>query len=162
MNKRGALFFTLDTLIAGMILSLTIVLALNLSVDGPRLDDTKKSLDNLHDYLLFTDMSQVGQIIYPYNVQNEGVATLKAHEQIHNLYVVQGNDTKAQSFITNIVRNIIPEGRGISYTLNNNTIYLDNQNVVNPRINISMNLLTYYRHNDEVFGPNITRITIWY
>ncbi|MFT4261463.1 MAG: hypothetical protein ACMXX9_03450 [Candidatus Woesearchaeota archaeon] len=161
MNKRGALFFTLDTLIAGIILSLTIVLALNLSVDGPRLDDTQANLQNLYDYLMFTDMDAVG-LIYEYDAQNEGVGSLKVHEQIHNLYINQGNETKANDFIRNIVRQIIPEGRGISYTLNNDTIFLDNQNVINPRINISMNLLTYYRYNDEVFGPNITRITIWY
>jgi hypothetical protein len=161
MNKRGALFFTLDTLLAGLILAFTIVLMLSLDIQEPIVQDTKRYLDNFVDYITIASMSEVGNTVYPYNVQTEGVFDLKVHENIHKLYYVDLNETKTQDLIRAAVANFVPEGRGISYTINNDTIFIDDQNVINPTVHLSFSIITYYRYNDEIFGPNITQVSIW-
>lgn len=161
MNKRGALFFTLDTIFAGLILAFTIVLILNIDIQEPVVQDTKKYLDNFIDYITIARMDEVGSVIYPYNVQTEGVFDLKVHENIHKLYYLDLNESKAEDLIRLAVLNFVPEGRGISYSINNETIFFDNQNVLNPTVNLTTKIITYYRYNDTVYGPNITSVSVW-
>ncbi len=160
MNKRGALFFTLDTLIAGLMLAFTIVLIFNINIETPMVQDTTRHLSNLVDFLTITEMSKVSFIIYPYNVDVEGVGNLQVHEHIHNLYV-EGEFAKLENFTNNIILGTLPESRGVSISIDDETIYIDDRNVINPIINLSMHFITHYVHNDSVRGPNVTTVTIW-
>jgi len=169
-KKRGALFFTVDTMVAGIILTLTIIMIVSMYIREPVTQDTYVSLVNYANYITTTQMKDFrNQYRYIYNDPNEEDMNFFVYQKIFKLHK-EGKANIAQDLVKNISENIeslVPDNFGISYTLNYSStefdIYRRGTSVDNFAItNLSIKILTHYLdENNTLVGPAITKISIW-
>jgi len=170
-EKKGAMFFTVDAMIAAIVVSITAILVISLYIQKPVTEDTFLVLNNYVDYISNTKMDTFkNQYRYIYDGQNETDVDLFVYQKIAKLEI-EGNSAIATDFAKNITENVInlvPPQFGFQYYVDNNKIYQRSSgNSADfgeefTQTNISYRILTYYTNSsDEVVGPIITRITMW-
>jgi hypothetical protein len=161
MNKKGSLFFTIDTLIAGFILTLLVLLLMSFITSSPVVEDTKFVLDEYSNHILTTEMRSVSIFVYTLGTQRPDIRNLKIHEKIALLANTDRLNI-AQSFLNNLTPRIVQEGHGISYFVDDILIY---ESIKNPefeqKIELTTKFMTYFLYQDELIGPNITTIKVW-
>ncbi len=166
IQKKGALFFTVDAMIAAVVLSFTAILLISFYTQEPITQDTFDVLNNYVDYITDTQMNTYStQYRYIYSGQNDSDQNLFVYQKIAKLYL-EGNTELATSFANNITENVIglvPPQFGFEYYIDENPVYRRNVGSSEYVVtNISHRILTYFTlNNNTVIGPHITRITIW-
>ncbi|MGV8168924.1 MAG: hypothetical protein ACP5N3_02605 [Candidatus Nanoarchaeia archaeon] len=162
-GKRGVLFFTVDALIAGVILTLTVILLLSFLLKTPYSVDAKYYIDGYSDYILNTKMNQFrGNYQFVYYDPNEPTPNIYVYEKI--LYMQYNGYPSATitSFIENFTSITLPEHVGVEYKLGNDVLYSRHTNRINDSdIYLSQSIFTFVADENTIYGPNVTKITIW-
>ncbi|MCF7866803.1 hypothetical protein K9L67_01975 [Candidatus Woesearchaeota archaeon] len=165
IKKRGASFFTIDAMIAGLIIVAAVTALFSSYISKPEIEDVQTVLNNYVDYISTTKMkffTQKNTMIY-YD-ENEPHPDYSVHQKIAYLWDTgtEENRNKSRNFLKNFTDVMIPKQFGFRYKYKNEIIYNYSTNIQNPIINISMNLATFYIDDSENFiGPETTRIEIW-
>ena len=162
-NKRGALFFTIDTLVAAIALSLTVVILLSLFMVEPVTEDLQFQLTSYADYVMITDMrSYTTTPGHIYTVSNDTQLSLKVHEQV-SLHVHSDEGGTARSFVENFTRVIVGEQFGVQYSIDGAVVYSRPLGEdTEAFMNLTTRMITYFKTDDgEIIGPNITSISLW-
>ncbi len=159
MNKKGVIFFTADTMIAALVLAMTIIILLSFYINQPISSDVLFLLNEYEDYVLYTDMKNIDSIIYTPPPEESEIGGLKVHEKI--LLLHRNNSVESEQFVSDLSDMLISDVYGISYSLDDEVVFKRgiHDEVV---INLSKNILTYFVYEDEIYGPNITKVSIWY
>jgi len=166
IQKKGAMFFTVDAMVAAIVLSITAILVISFYVQEPVTQDTFIVVNNYVDYITDTKMETfTSQYRYIYSSQNETDTDLFVYQKIAKLHM-EGKTDIATNFTKNITENIIdlvPQQFSFEYYVDGTQIYQRAlPNAEYAITNISHRILTYYTYeNDTVVGPLVTRITIW-
>lgn len=164
-TKRGASFFTIDAMIAGMIIVAVITSIFSFYISRPETEDVQTVLNNYVLYITETKMSYFNdknRVIY-YD-PNETRPDSTAIQKIAYLWDAGGleNQTKARGFIENITKRQIPPQFGIEYIYENVSIYNYSTNSYDPTINLTVNVATFYLNDSNDFiGPKLTQIRLW-
>ncbi|MFT4282835.1 MAG: hypothetical protein ACMXX6_00230 [Candidatus Woesearchaeota archaeon] len=157
--KKGSLFFTIDTLIAGFILIVLILLVLSFASSSPVNEDTKAALDEYYNYILSTPMRSISINVYTKGTQRPDIRDLRVHEKV-SLLMHTERESVATSFVTNITNRILRQGHGVTYQLDNTTIY-QSFSEGEKRVELLQKFITYFLYEDQIIGPNITTIKVW-
>ena len=159
--KKGSLFFTIDTLIAGFILTTLVLLVLAFVTTTPIIEDTRTVLEEYSNYILNTPMRSVSVFAYTLGTQRVDIRDLRVHQKISLLYHTD-RENIAQSFIANLTSRILQEGHGISYYIDDILIYESPKNTdFEQKIELTSRFITYFNHQGNEIGPNITTIKVW-
>lgn len=169
-KKRGALFFTVDTMIAGIVLTLTIIMVVSMSIREPVTQDTYVTVVNYVDYLTKTQMKDFrNQYRYIYDDSNETDPNLYVYQKIYKLQV-EGKGVLAQDLVRNIterIESLVPDNFGMRYTIEYASTEYDiyqrsTLRDSHAQTNLTTKLLTHYLdENNTLVGPAITKISIW-
>ena len=156
------MFFTVDTMMAGIVFTLTVVVVLSFFVNKPIIEDTKAYIDNYVSYITETKMIQYRTSYrFIYDDSNEPHPDLAVYQKVYVLVSNDQNET-ARSFINNFTRAILPDHVGVEYMIDDNLIYnrttVPNESI---RSSLSTSILTYFFNGASIQGPSITRITVW-
>ncbi len=162
-KKRGAIFFTVDTMIAAITFTLTVVVIYSFFIADSVTEDAQVVLNNYNDYLINTKMeSFLTSYRDVYTDARNAKPDLVVYEQIAYLQNT-GRSSSASSFAENITFRILPDHFGFQYMLDDTVVYT--RSLVGgdrPSMNISTVILTYFIDKDNnVQGPNVTRISVW-
>ena len=164
-TKRGSSFFTIDAMIAGMIIVAVITSIFSFYISKPETEDVQTTLNNYVLYITQTKMKYFNEknpLIY-YD-ENETQPDATAIQKIAYLWDKgdSENRTKARAFIANITNRRIPKQFGFAYIYENDTLYNYSSNSFNPTINITVNVATFYLNDTKDFiGPKLTKIRMW-
>jgi hypothetical protein len=161
-KKRGALFFTIDTMVAGIVFTLTAVIVLSLYINQPVTQDTYQALSNYISYVTDIKMESFRNVyLFIYDDHNETDPTFSVYQKIDKLEM-EGKHDIAEDFVKNFTDIIVPDQFGISYYIDGTLIYERfTGREEYTTTNLSASLLTFYIANDTTIGPNITRVSIW-
>lgn len=162
-GKKGALFFTIDTIIASLIVTLTIIIVVSFYTNKPVTEDSKLVLDNFATYITSTTIRQIStQSNFIYFDPNETEQDLYVYQKISSL-VHSGNTLIAAGLAQNITNVALPAHYGIAYSIDNTTIY-QRQSIddAGTTTNLTTRILTIYLNaSGELIGPNSTKISVW-
>ena len=158
MNKRGVLFFTTDTMIAALVLTMTAILVSSFFVNQPTTSDVSFQINQYSDYIRYTDMGNIDTFVATRPPGDSEQADLKIHEKILYLHEQEGN---SESFVQNLSDLLVSDAFGISYSIDDSTVFKSDLGY-DPEINLSESIMTYFVYEDELHGPNITKVSIWY
>lgn len=160
-NKSGAVFFTLDTLIAGLIIVVTLILVLSIYSSRPVIEDTYHDLNNYMNFLTRTTMKDVrDNYDSAYKNPFEEDLDLYVYQKVYKLYL-QGNETEARNLVGNLSPIIIPSHMGFEYAVGDDVVFRMNENRLSvARTSITNRLLTFVV-NDSVVHLTTTNITVW-
>lgn len=158
--KRGSLFFTVDTLIAGIIIVFTAIVLLGVTSSDPVIGETVFKIKDFSSYMFDTQMIDVSFNVYQGNRQNVSIRNLHLHEMVSMLYHLE-DASAATQLVSNAVSQNLEEEVGFMYTIDNTTIYkrsIDSQGV---NTNMTNSFITFFNYEGGLVGPNVTKITIW-
>lgn len=165
-KKKGVMFFTVDALMAGIIFTLTVVLLFSYILNAPKTVDTKYYIDSYIDYITsasMNDLSSNYQFIY--NDPQEKNPDAMVYQKILIMKNQGYSDELIQDFVKNFTSYIVPHHVGVEYVLDGELVYA--QNNLSGRINssnvfLTTSILTFaVDENNVLYGPNITKISIW-
>lgn len=159
-EKKGALFFTIDTMLAALMFAFTVVVVLSFFFSEQVTEDITVVLNNYNDYVANTKMETFVTVQRDvYTDARSAKPDLAVYEQVAYL-VNTGQEGKAESFVSNVTSRVLPEHFGVQYSLDDTVVYSSGD--FDASVNISSVLLTYFIDKDGlVQGPNVTRISIW-
>ncbi|MCF7871428.1 hypothetical protein K9L97_00155 [Candidatus Woesearchaeota archaeon] len=162
LKKKGASFFTVDAMIAGVIIIAAITLILAATISRPKIESTQQILNNYIDYITNTKIdyyNKKNRVIY-YN-PNEPHPEFTITQKI--AYLVDNDQTEtATSFIKNFSKLTIPKQISFRYIYENQTIYTQENEIITPTINLTTNIPTFYINDEGQYqGPKLTQIQIW-
>jgi hypothetical protein len=162
-NKKGVMFFTVDALMAGIIFALTVILLLSFMVNVPVAVDANYYLEEYVDYITHTRMSQyrVNSVIYYDSAEKN--PDLLVYQKILLMKEQNYPQTTIIGFIANFSNFVLPEHIGIEYEIDDAVIYSRHpEKKATTDIYLNTVLLTFVvDENSTVYGPNVTRITLW-
>ncbi len=161
-RKKGALFFTVDTILAAITFTFTVIVIFSFFISAEITEDVYVILNNYNEYVINTKMETfITSYRDVYTDARSAKPDLAVYEQVAYLENT-GQRGVAESFIFNVTRTIVPEHFGFMYSVDGSVIYVNDAGIVEPITNISTILLTYFVDIDGVVqGPNTTRISIW-
>ncbi len=161
-SKKGSVFFTIDILIAGMVIVATIFIVLSFFSSQPKTQDTIDYLDNYITYISNTRMQQFRTSYkFIYDDPFEPNPDFRVHQKILLLYNENKTD-KINSFIDNFTQIIIPDTIGIQYELNGTILYSRGTEELNySTAQFSRSILTYFYQDGKIIGPFVTRVMLW-
>lgn len=162
-DKRGATFFTLDTLIAGFIILVTIILIMSIHTSKPVVEDTYYELNNYMQFLSSTTMREVrDDYQFAYSDSFERDLDSYVYQKAYKLYL-EGNESQARSLIGNLTGFIIPEHLGFEYVVGDVVLYVMNENQRKfAKTSLTNRLITYYyNESDSSIQLTTTNVTIW-
>lgn len=161
-SKKGVTFFTLDTLFAGMIILITIILVLSIYSSRPSAENAFHELNNYMSFLSSTTMRDVRDN-YPVSVPLglEEDLDLFVYQKFYKLHE-EGEEEILKSLLEDLTSFIIPLHIGFEYAIDEEAIYVLNNNTRNfAKASLTNRLLTYYVDNESNVNWNVTRITVW-
>ncbi|MFP4567795.1 MAG: hypothetical protein ACLFN8_02530 [Candidatus Woesearchaeota archaeon] len=162
-NKKGATFFTIDTLIAGLIILVTIILVLSIFTSKPVVEDTYHDLNNYVTFLASTTMRDVrDNYQFAYNAAFEDDLDLFVYQKVYKLYL-EGDVSEAHSLIANLTGFVVPHHLGFSYTVGDFEVFSRNEDLLDfAKTSLTSRLLTFYfNESDFTTSLTTTNITIW-
>jgi len=176
-SRKGALFFTVDSMLAGLIFVLTVMFVLSFYLQKPVVSDVQTVSNAFTNYITTTTMKDFNQrnryLYYDANEQQPDFTVAQKVAYLKN----SGKISVANSFIANITNITIPAQYGIEYVYDGSVIFSRNAAAFGtPPTNISSYVITYYI-NDSAFnrsgiivgpgiigpivGPKPTTILVW-
>ena len=162
--RKGVMFFTVDALIAGIILTLTMAFLLSFFVDKPVVTDAKFYLDGYSNYIVNTNMSQFKSYTFIYKDPVEPNPSLSVYQKVLLMVSTQNYSfNTTQSFVENFSKVIIPEHVGIEYKIDERVIYSrHNDTLSQAKMVLTTSMLTFVvDENNVMYGPNVTKISVW-
>lgn len=163
-GKSGAVFFTLDTLIAGLIVTVTIMLVMSIYSSRPVVEDTYHELNNFLSFLASTTMKDVrDKYQFAYDDAYEEDLELFVYQKVYKMLIEDGGDTaRASVLVANLTRFVVPSHLGFEYVVNDTIIYEDNlERLDYARTSLTGRILTYYVDDSLDIHITTTNITIW-
>jgi hypothetical protein len=166
-GKSGAVFFTLDTLIAGLIIVVTIMLVMSIYSSKPVVEDAYHELSNYINFVSRTTMQEVrDKYQFAYNNPYEEDLELYVYQKVYKL-VLEDNLSAAEELVVNLTNFIVPMHLGFSYSIGEDFIIHEvNKDLLTndfAKTSLTSRLLTFYI-NDSVGGNlfiNTTVISLW-
>lgn len=161
-GKRGAIFFTLDTLIAGLIIVVTLILVLSIYTSRPVVEDTYHDLSNYMNFLTSTTMRAVrDNYDTPYQNPNEQDLDLYIYQKVYKLYL-ENNLSEARSLVGNLSTIIIPAHMGFRYDVADVNVFSMNTQRINvATTSVTNRLLTFVVNDTGGVHITTTNITVW-
>lgn len=159
-GKRGVMFFTLDTIIASVVLTMTAIILFSIYINQPITEDMRFTVQEYGFYISNTEMGGIGSNIYSPSGELADIDGLKVDEKV-SLLIDKDKEEIASDMVESITQSLIIDGAGIEYKLDNKSIYKRNVEG-EPRINLSTSTTTYFVYNDTLYGKNTTEVSIWY
>jgi hypothetical protein len=163
--RKGVMFFTVDALIAGVILTLTVAFLLSFVLNKPATTDAKFYLNSVTDYITHTEMYQFnGSYKFVYYDSAESNPSMPIYQKI---LLMKSSSKYALVNVSDFVKNfsllILPEHVGLRYELDNVLIYSRHEDrVSDAKMSLTTSLLTYaLDENNVLYGPSVTKITVW-
>lgn len=163
-SKKGGIFFTLDAVMAGIVLLMTSLVILSFFSSGPVSSDARVQLDLFGSYIHNTYMEDVDPTIY--NLPEDSpYEDLRVHEMIAHLNQ-ESKEENLSTLLTGLDELLLLKSYGVSYKIDNDLIYeRRRQPDVDPITNISTSFLTFNEITAAKsfinFGTKNTTITIW-
>jgi hypothetical protein len=163
MNKKGVMFFTVDALMAGIIFSLTVILLLSFMLNVPVAVDANYYLEEYVDYITHTKMSQYRANSVIYYDAAEKNPDLLVYQKILLMKEQNYPTSTIIGFAENFSNFVLPDHIGIEYSIDDVVIYTKNpEKKATTDIFLNSALLTFViDENSTIYGPNVTRITLW-
>ena len=161
MKKKGALFFTVDTMIAGLIFTMTVIVVLSFYVRQPIIEDTQTILENYATYVTTVKMStfNTNRVIYYDPIEPD--PGFGVHQKILKLNVTNNND-QARGFIENFTRVVVPPQFGVQYSIDDYIIFeRSSPNDEYTETNLTTKIISFYFDGTTLIGPHITRLSVW-
>ena len=161
MKKRGALFFTVDTMIAGLIFTMTVIVVLSFYVRQPIIEDTQTIQENYATYITTVKMStfNTNRVIYYDSLEED--PDFSVHQKILKLNVSNQNEL-AEGFIDNFSKVVVPPQFGVQYAIDDYIIYeRSSPNDEYTETNLTTKIITFYFDGTTLIGPHITRLSVW-
>ena len=165
-RKSGAVFFTLDTLIAGLIVLVTIILIFSIYSSRPAAEDTFHELNNYMSFISSTTLREVREEYYNwYEVPplSSDDLDLYVHQKVYKMFL--DNDTvNASHLVGNLSLVIIPAHFGFEYVVNDSVIFLMNNHTREHELektSITNRILTFYINESDYIHLTTTNITVW-
>jgi len=162
-SRKGALFFTVDSIIAGLIFVLTVMFVFSFYLQKPIVSDVQTVSNTFTDYITTTTMKDFNQRNrYLYYDANEQQPDFTVAQKVAYLKDI-GKTAVANSFISNITNISIPSQYGMEYVYNDKVIFSRNATSFGtPPTNITSYVVTYYvGDSGNIVGPNPTEILVW-
>jgi hypothetical protein len=163
--RKGVMFFTVDALIAGVILTLTVAFLLSFFVEKPMATDAKFYLDGYTDYVVNTQMSKfTSKYNGVYTDPEEPNPSLPIYQKVLLMTSNQKYSfTTTQSFVANVTNIVIPEHVGVEYKIDDVIIYSRHADrLPKAKMLLTNSMLTFaVDENNVIYGPNVTKITVW-
>lgn len=162
-SRKGALFFTVDSIIAGLIFVLTVMFVFSFYLQKPAVSDVQTVSNAFTNYITTTTMKDFNQRNrYLYYDENETQPDFTVAQKVAYL-TDTGKIAIAKSFVSNITNITIPSQYGMSYIYNNSVVFSRNAAILGtPLTNISAYVVTYYSGDNGVLvGPKPTAILVW-
>lgn len=161
VKKKGSMFFTLDVFLAAAILTMTILILFSFSSTIPVIQDTKVILDNTANVIINSKIQSLSIQAYT-GPRTPEISNLKIHEKIA-LLIHENEEEQARSLIANVTNSIVPSEMGFIYEIDdivifNRTEHMDSFLVKNQLV---YNSITLFSHENNNYGPNITRMIVW-
>lgn len=163
-GKKGVMFFTIDALMAGVIFTFTIVLLLSFVLSVPPAVDAKYYIDGYVDYVSNTKMNQFKDTYsFIYYDENEQNPDLFVYEKILLMKNAGYDDEVIYSFIENFTNVVVPGHVGVEYSIDDEVIYSrHDERLANADIYLSTPILTFVvGENNVLYGPNVTKLSVW-
>lgn len=160
-DKKGSLFFTVDTMIGALILVFTIIIVVSVYAQPHETREPRTILENTITFMIDQDMQSLQQNHqFTYTSDIEGFEDYRLHQKIAYLYD-NGDVDEASGFIANITRLTVPNHLGIIYEYNDTVIYRRGEPESAYKSQLSRTVLTYYREDDNtIIGPYQTIIKV--
>ena len=159
MNKRGVLFFTTDTIIAAAVLTATFIILTSFYINTPFTSDITFQNEQFMIFITETEMGNLPFGTYTGTLDSE-TRNIKVIDWISILYH-RGDEDEARILVENIKDLILTDAYNLNYLLDNNSIYQDtlHDDLV---ISVSSYRISYFVYNDTLYGPNGTKVILWY
>ena len=166
IKKRGASFFTIDAMIAGLILVAAITTLFSTYINKPEIEDVQTVLINYVEYITTTKMNYFNKINPAiYYDENEKHPDYTINQKVAYLWDSEDETlrNKSKSFVKNFTDTIVPKQFGVKYiyedtVIYNHTIAPDEQ----PIINLTINIATFYINDTkDLVGPKTTKVILW-
>ena len=161
-NKKGATFFTLDTLIAGLIIIVTLILVLSIYLSKPVIEDIHHDLNNYANFITTTTMKEVrDNYHFAYNDAFEEDLELYVYQKAYKL-IQEDEKEKAIGLIRDLTTYTFPNHIGIEYAVGDEIIYFANEQRRGlAKSSITTRILTFYVEDNENVELTTTNITVW-
>ena len=161
-SRRGAIFSTLDTLIAGLIIVVTLILVLSIYTSRPVVEDTYHDLSNYMNFLTSTTMRAVrDNYDTAYQNPHEQDLDLYIYQKVYKLYL-EDNLDEARSLVGNLSTIIIPAHMGFRYDVADETIFsMNTQRYSVATTSVTNRLLTFVVNDTGSVHITTTNITVW-
>jgi len=161
-NKKGAIFFTLDAFIAGIIIVVTVILVLSIFSSKPAVDDVYLELGKFVDFVSSTSMLQIrDKYNFVYHDPFESDLDLFVHQKMFKL-VSEGNRTQAEFLIGNLSAFLVPSHIGFKYEFEDFSYVRGSDNLA--RVSVTNRLLSSFVFINEGIHDvkyTVTNITVW-
>jgi hypothetical protein len=163
-DKKGVMFFTVDALMAGVIFTLTVVLLLSFILNTPKSIDAKYYIEGYISYVTSTSMKELSNnykfVYYDPLEKNQDL-------MVYQKVLLMKNGAYSDEFITSFVENftsfVVPAHVGVEYSIDGEVIYSRHTDRIDgASIYLSNSILTFaIDENNVMYGPNITKLTVW-
>ena len=165
-RKSGAVFFTLDTLIAGLIVLVTIMLIFSIHSSRPVVEDSFHEISNYMNFISSTTMRDVrNEYSNWYSLPEISTFELDlyVHQMIYKMYL-EGETASATKLVGNLSPVIIPNHFGFEYAVGDFVVYQQNNDTREnnlERVSVTNRLLTFFVNETGHVHITTTNITVW-
>jgi hypothetical protein len=162
-DKKGATFFTLDTMIAGFVILVTIILVMSVYTSKPVVEDTYYELNNYMQFLSSTTMRDVrDNYQFAYSNSFERDLDSYVYQKVYKLYL-EDNMSEATRLIGNLTGFVVPEHLGFEYAVGSDVVYATNVDQRKfAKTSLTSRLITYYfNESDSSIKLTTTNVTVW-
>nr|MCK4930400.1 hypothetical protein [Nanoarchaeota archaeon] len=169
MNKRGAYFFVIDSLIAGSIIFLSLIIIFTTHSLRPEAGPTLRIVGDYTNFLINVKVREF-QGDYVQSLVDDGNITDLDNTLLEQLtefyyYNESGKDTTTimANFIKEVSQGIIPEQRSFAVYMNKTRIYnKTNTPLQEAGLVLNSKKISFKRINETyIYGPVILEVKVW-
>jgi hypothetical protein len=168
MGKRGAYFFVIDAVMAGVVIVAVLMFIFGTYTLAPIEDPTLRSAEDFMNYVSNTKIRESDSDLIR-NLTLNGTITRLDNTFMDQMVIFyyMGNNSLLENITLEIVKTIIPKDRGVLIYLNQSLIYNStinkNASTINEsRLLISSKRIGFHMINETlIYGPAWMEVKVW-
>ena len=158
-TKRGSIFYTVDTLIGGFILTLTVIILLSLYVQPSETREPRQVLDNTVNFFTTNTLQEIHEThSFVYDLNGSEPDTSYFLYQYVSYLQEEGDTSTAEDIAREATELNVPSHLGVRYEYDGTVVY-ERAPSENTSV-ITTSIMTHYIYNNSVNGPKTTRISV--